>query len=165
MKYVILCFGLLISSSVLAQQTENTANPLQPFEFLIGGEWKTTTTTQTFSWGFNKQSVVSELYFTDGDSVRLTGKITWFWHPGEKTIKGYGHSVEMAMNFFDYSTAFESPTVMFNTFYGYGGTADGIPQYEKLEFIGENEYKWTYFNKVLDELKPAYGLTFKRENN
>lgn len=152
------------TGSVRAQSQIEPENPLQPFEFFIGGAWVSETTYQTFEWGVGKLSVKSKLYFLEGDKKTLVGEITWFWHPGENKIKGYGHAINMAMNFFEYTTKFESPTVMMNTFYAYGGQYDGVAQHEKLEFINQNEYLWTYYNKMKDELLPAYSRTFRREN-
>lgn len=147
-----------------AQEADSTANPLQNFEFLIGGTWSTDNTQQTFEWGVGQKSVVSKLYFSRGDSLQLVGEITWFWHPGLKQIKGFGTSIEMQMDFFDYTTVFEGPYKMVNTFMGYGGHIDGLPQLETLEFVDENKYLWTYFNKKGLEFHPAYSITYRRKD-
>lgn len=160
--YLILVLLLLPYSSKAQEVAETQTNPLAPFEFLVGGTWSSTTTLQTFEWGVGNQSVISNLYFTDADSAKLVGEITWFWHPGKQEIKGYGTSIEMAMNFFDYTTFFDSPKVMRNEFFGYGGSVDNLKQYETLEFINDDQYLWTYYNLVAGELKPAYSLTFSR---
>ena len=163
MKTIITGLLLLLSSSTFAQELAAPENPLQPFEFLIGGAWVTQTTYQTFEWGLNKQAVYSELFFVEGDSLVKSGEMTWFWHPGEKKIKGYAHSTNMAMNFFEYETTFENPREMRNIFYAWGGNFDGIPQYETLIFIDENEYKWTSYDRVGDKLEPGLSITFRRE--
>lgn len=163
MKYLLSLFVLCFSQITLAQTSEENTNPLQPFEFLIGGTWTTPSTRQTFEWGLNHQAVYSELFFVQGDSLVKSGEMTWFWHPGEKKIKGFAHSINMAMSFFEYETEFESPTEMRNTFYAWGGNYDGIPQYERLLFIGEDEYKWTSFERKGDNLEPGISITFKRE--
>mgnify|MGYP004089725151 CR=1 FL=1 len=55
MKFLNLVFVLFVLSSGLFVQTENnTANPLQPFEFLVGGVWASATTIQTFEWGIGQ---------------------------------------------------------------------------------------------------------------
>lgn len=156
----------IITSSAYAQELsqDSTSNQLQYFEHLVGGVWEADRTRQTFEWGIGQKSVVSKLYFTDADSLKLVGEITWFWHPGEKKIRGYGTSIDMAMDFFDYTTVFESPYKMLNTFMGYGGQIEGVPQLETLEFIEEDKYLWTYFNREGNEFVPAYSITFLRKN-
>lgn len=165
MKYLLLIALFIINSDLRAQSNppDSTSNPLQNFEFLVGGIWESTNTQQTFEWGIGEKSIVSKLYFTNDDSLRLVGEITWFWHPGLKAIKGYGTSLEMEMDFFDYTTTFETPSKMLNTFVGYGGHVDGMQQLETLEFIDSNKYLWTYFDKQGLEFSPSYSITFQRK--
>lgn len=168
MKYLFVLFFIsAFFSQINAQEVsqDSTSNPLQYFDHLIGGVWESDNTQQTFEWGIGQKSVVSKLYFTETDTLKLVGEITWFWHPGEKKIRGYGTSIDMAMDFFDYTTVFESPYKMLNTFMAYGGHIDGVPQLETLEFIEENKYLWTYFNREGNEFAPAYSITFLRKNN
>ncbi len=162
----LLVSGIFLFEGAQAQEQEadSTGNPLQNFEFLIGGAWTADRTHQTFEWGVGEKSVVSKLYFTNDDTLKLVGEITWFWHPGLKQIKGYGTSIEMQMDFFDYTTVFEAPTKMVNTFMGYGGHIDGVPQLETLEFVDEDKYLWTYYNKQGLEFHPAYSITFRRKD-
>ncbi|GAB5408215.1 MAG: hypothetical protein BalsKO_05800 [Balneolaceae bacterium] len=165
MKYIFFLSLFVVSTNLRAQNNlpDSSSNPLQNFEFLVGGIWETDNTQQTFEWGIGEKSIVSKLYFTDNDSLKLVGEITWFWHPGLKAIKGYGTSIEMEMDFFDYSTSFETPTKMLNTFTAYGGHIDGVQQLETLEFIEENKYIWTYFSKSGLEFSPSYSITFERQ--
>lgn len=164
MKYLCLLL-LFFSPGLKAQSTtpDSISNPLKNFEFLVGGIWEASNTEQTFEWGIGEKSIVSKLYFTNNDSLKLVGEITWFWHPGLKVIKGFGTSIEMEMNFFDYTTSFEAPTKMINTFMAYGGHIDGYQQLETLEFIEDNKYLWTYYEKKGLEFNPSYSITFKRK--
>ncbi len=146
--------------SLLAQDS----NPLQPFEFLIGGEWSTETTVQIFEWGVGEQSVHSKLYFIAGKDTTLSGEITWFWHPELNIIKGYGHLLSDQISFFDYSTEFSDPRRMNNSITGFGRNNLKIPIIESIEFIGENQYRWTMYERVLDELKPGGSIVFNRKN-
>tara|TARA_R110000868_G_scaffold410693_8_gene699923 strand:- start:4776 stop:5279 length:504 start_codon:yes stop_codon:yes gene_type:complete len=164
MKFLFLVTLLIFSTNLKAQdtQSDSSSNPLQNFEFLVGGTWETNNTQQTFEWGIGEKSIVSKLYFTNNDSLKLVGEITWFWHPGLKAIKGYGTSIEMEMDFFDYTTSFETPTKMVNTFIGYGGHVDGVQQLETLEFIDNDKYLWTYYEKKGLEFNASYSITFRR---
>lgn len=165
MKTTVLLFLFILTTSLSAQETntDSLQNPLQNFEFLVGGTWESSNTLQTFEWGVGEKSVISKLYFTNDDSLKLVGEITWFYHPGLKAIKGYGTSIGMEMDFFDYTTSFENPKKMVNTFLGYGGHIDGAQQLETLEFIDTNKYLWTYFNRDGLEFSPAYSITFNRK--
>lgn len=164
MKYLFLFLLFFTSSNLHAQYslTDSTSNPLKNFEFLVGGIWEGSNTQQSFEWGVGKKSIVSKLYFTNKDSLKLVGEITWFWHPGLKSIKGFGTSIDMDMDFFDYTTSFEAPTKMINTFMAYGGHIDGYQQLETLEFIDTNKYIWTYYEKKGLEFSPSYSITFRR---
>ncbi|MBO6794320.1 MAG: hypothetical protein JJ895_10455 [Balneolaceae bacterium] len=165
MRSSVLLFLFLFGAQVQAQQSQQeTANPLQYFEFLVGGEWRTPTTIQTFEWGIGKKSIHSKLYIINNADTTLNGEITWFWHPGMKTIKGYGNLLNQHIDFFDYSTEFTDSRRMNNSIVGYGGSADGVNIIESLEFIGEDQYRWTMYNRVLDQLQPAMSAMFTREN-
>ena len=52
---------------------------------------------------------------------------------------------------------------MNNSIIGYGGSTEGVNIVESLEFIGTDKYRWTMYNRVLDELKPAMSAMFTRE--
>ncbi len=162
MSKLVFAFLIVISSQLTLKAQD--ANPLQPFEYLIGGNWNTETTMQTFEWGVGEKSVHSELYFIAEGDTSLAGEITWFWHPGKQKIKGYGHLLSNQLIFFDYSTEFTEPRKMTNVILGYNHQIDEVPIYESLEFIDTNQYRWTMYEKVLDELKPQISIVFKRKN-
>jgi hypothetical protein len=61
----VLCNSLTLSAQ--------DSNPLQPFEYLIGGEWTTQTTVQIFEWGVGNKSVYSRLYVKNGSDTTLSG--------------------------------------------------------------------------------------------
>jgi hypothetical protein len=147
-------------SSVIAQES----NPLQPFEFLIGGEWSTNTTAQTFEWGVGKKLVHSKLYYITNNDTSLAGEITWFWHPGQKQIKGYGHLLNDQVSFFDYTTEFSDSRRMNNSITGYNSQSMSIPIIESIEFLENDSYRWTMYERVLDELRPGGSIVFNRKN-
>lgn len=159
--FIFAFFCLSVNYSLVTAQE---SNPLQPFEFLIGGEWSTETTVQTFNWGVGQKTVHSELHFIANEDTSLAGEITWFWHPGEKKIKGYGHLLSDQLIFFDYSTDFSSERRMENTILGYNVIGYEVNIIESIEFIDEDQYLWTMYDRVLDELKPQLSITFSRKN-
>ena len=156
-------FSIFVLCNSFTLSAQNS-NPLQPFEYLIGGEWTTQTTVQIFEWGVGNKSVYSRLYVKNGSDTTLSGEITWFWHPGEKQIKGYGHLVSNQLSFFDYTSTFTHPTRMDNIVLGYNNTPVSVPIFESIEFIDENTYRWTMYENVLNDLKPLMNLDFKRKN-
>lgn len=155
-------FLILLSTTVKAQSESD--NPLQSFEFLIGGAWTTATTYQVFEWGIDERSVKSRLYFIEDDTLRQVGDLSWFWHPGLQEIRGYGTAVDMGIDIFDYNTSFENPKRLLNIFTSFGRKGDGTTQMEALDFIDENHYTWTYYNIIAGEASPAYSFTFERKD-
>lgn len=156
-------FLVLLSATAVKAQTDSE-NPLQPFEFLIGGAWTTPTTYQVFEWGIDEKSVKSRLYFIEDDTLRQVGDLAWFWHPGLQQIRGYGTATDMGIDIFDYNTSFENPKRLLNIFTAFGRKGNGTTQMEALDFIDENHYTWTYYNIIDGEASPAYSFTFERKD-
>ena len=164
MKYFFSALLLLITISATAQTTEpeTPENPLQPFEFLIGGGWYGSASYQTFEWGVGQKLVKSKLYFVRNDTLRHVGEMMWFWHPGEEVIRGYGISINMANDFFEYTTSFDGPRRMVNDYSSYGGPTDYPNQHVTLDFIDENVYKWTYYEMRSGEWVALYSIDYER---
>ena len=162
MRYILILLVILLTTQSKSNAQE--VNPLQPFEFLVGGVWSTETTVQIFEWGVGQQSVHSKLYFIAEGDTSLSGEITWFWHPGLQMIKGYGHLLSNQISFFDYSTEFTDPKRMNNSIIGYNAQGNEIPVIESIEFVGNDQYRWTMYDRVLDELKPQLSIVFNRKN-
>jgi len=157
--------SLMISISINAQENNlGSDNPLEPFDFLIGGEWSTATTVQTFEWGVGQKSVHSKLYFIADKDTSLAGEISWFWHPGLQSIKGYGHLLSNQISFFDYSTEFTNRSTMNNSIVGYNINSMSVPIIESIEFLVDDQYRWTMYDRVVDELKPQMSIIFNRKN-
>ncbi|NNF36357.1 MAG: hypothetical protein HKN68_19800, partial [Saprospiraceae bacterium] len=97
MKNIILLLCLLMATINVSSQitTDAKMSPLSGFESYIGGEWQFGETYQVFEWGIGKKSVKSRSYFILNGEPTLTSEGLWFWHPGEKIIKGYFTAVNM----------------------------------------------------------------------
>lgn len=104
------------------------------------------------------------LYFISNSDTTLSGEITWFWHPKEKVIKGYGHLLSNQISYFDYSTKFKDSLTMVNTIEGYNSEDVRIPIYETIQFIGSNTYRWTMYEKIMNKLEPQMSIIFNRKN-
>jgi hypothetical protein len=140
---------------------EGADNPLAPFERVIGGKWHMEGSYQTFEWAVGKQGVVAKSYFATDEGEKLVGQGMWFWHPGEKAIKGYFVAVGMGIDVFEYTTGFESDRMVSQlTTYGSGNTQEWE---ETFDFNGDDEYVWTLFSKTPEGPQKAMGGTYKRQ--
>jgi len=135
---VILC-GWLLTTNVNLSMAQEKETPLEAFSPLIEGTWVLDNTQQTFEWGGGRQSVVSKSYVVESGTPRLSTEGMWFWHPGEKKIKGYFRAVNMPVSFFDYTTTFEKNKIVHKLS---AFTSSGMKQefWEIMEFAGDGAY-------------------------
>ena len=105
---------LLVAFGSLPQvlHANDADNPLAPFERLIGGRWAIEGSYQEFSWGVGKRSVTARGYFVFDGEARLVSEGSWYWHPGEKTIRGTFTATGMPVVLFDYTTRFEGDAMV-----------------------------------------------------
>ena len=95
-------------ASLQAPGTQQSAlDHLAPFEQLIGGQWYLEGSYQEFEWGVGRRSVRSRSYFIIEGEPKLVSEGIWFWHPGERQIRGVVTAIDMPVVFFDYTTRFE----------------------------------------------------------
>lgn len=135
-------------------------NPLAPFDRLVGGRWVADDGTYSvYSWGLGHQSIKVEMYFViEGNDV-LVSEGLWFWHPGEKKIRGYHTAVEMPVNFFDYVTEWEGDT-MVNRLVSYGEM--GGDYLETWAFSDADTYVWTLLQGPEGQEQRVMGGTWRR---
>lgn len=162
---VAICTGLIVcalcAAQIGAQDGEKSpANPLSPFERLIGGQWHLENTYQEFEWGSGKQSVRGRSYQVKDGEASLVSEGLWFYHPGEGEIKGYFVGSGMGVDLIDYTTEINEERMVNDlTSYGtYGGAYE-----EVWEFTGDDEYVWTLYQKTDDGRKKMMGGTFVRK--
>lgn len=138
------------------------ANPLAPFERLIGGRWRLDDSYQAFEWGLGRLSVKSRSYSIVGGLPKLVGEGLWFWHPGEQRIKGYFTTVGMPVAFFDYTTRFEDDR-MVSELRAYDATGSATRYVEVWEFTDADHYAWSLMQHTPQGLKEAMKAVFTRE--
>ena len=149
-------------------RSENSAagqpasNPLSPFERLIGGEWHLEGSYQEFEWGVGRRSVKSRSYFMVDGSPKLVSEGIWFWHPGEKEIKGVFTAIDMPVTFFDYTTRFEDKK-MVNDLRSYGSNGNEKVYVETWDFTDDTHFVWKLLRKTPDGLKEEMGGTYTRK--
>jgi hypothetical protein len=137
-------------------------NPLMPFERLIGGEWHLEGSYQEFEWGVGRKSVKSRSYFMVDGSPKLVSEGIWFWHPGEKEIKGVFTAIHMPVTFFDYTTRFEDKK-MVNDLRSYDSNGNEMVYAETWDFKDDMHFVWKLLSKTPDGLKEEMGGTYTRK--
>ena len=160
----ILLLAILFCSLPVLSAQENNSNPekqLTPFTKLIGGEWHLGDSYQIFEWGVGKLSVNSKNYFVVEGSPKLVAEGSWFWHPGEKALKGYFTAVGMPAVLFVYTTEFET-NKMINMLITYTAEGKREAYTEVWEFVDEDSYNWTLYSGDAEETKIMEG-TYRRK--
>jgi hypothetical protein len=127
----------ILTNPLEVEAQQPAADPLAPFERLVGGQWHLEGSYQEFEWGLGRRSVKSRGYFMVDGKPRLVSEGVWFWHPGEKQIKGVFTAIDMPVVFFDYTTPFEKDR-MVNDLRAYGPRGNETAYVETWEFTDES---------------------------
>ena len=138
------------------------AEPLAPFERLIGGKWKFDDSYTEYEWGVGKQSVKARSYFLVEGDLKLVSEGSWFWHPGEGQIKGVFTAVGMPVALFDYTTRFEGER-MVNDLAAYSASGEKTMYVETWEFTDETHYNWKLLQESPDGLQEVMVGRFSKE--
>jgi hypothetical protein len=160
--------GAVVAAAVAApgpatgESSAAPGNPLAPFERMIGGQWHIPTTYQTVEWGVDKKSVVARAYLTTDRGDKLVSEGMWYWHPGEKAIKGHFVAVGMGIDLFEYTTRFEGDR-MINYLVTYGSDGARHEYEETWDFRGDDEIVWTLWSQTPDGPRKEMGDTYKRK--
>jgi hypothetical protein len=137
------------------------SNPLHPFERLIGGQWHLEGSYQEFEWGIDRRLVKSRNYFIVEGKPKLVAEGMWFWHPGEKQIKGVFTGIDMPVLFFDYTTRFEK-NKMINDLRAYDTNQIETLYVESWDFTDDSHYVWELSTKTPDGLQYLMGGTYTK---
>jgi hypothetical protein len=157
------CLGTPDLTGQGPEGTRSAADPLAPFEALIGGQWHLDDSYQVFEWGVGRRSVKSRSYLVLEGSPKLVAEGFWYWHPKERQIRGAFTAIEMPAVYFEYTTRFEDG-VMVNDLRSYD--ADGVETayVETWELTDSDHYRWTLFTETPDGLQEVMAGTFDRRN-
>lgn len=142
--------------------SEADKNPLAPFARLVGGKWVMGDLFHVFEWGVGKLSMKANSYFVQAGEAALAGDGGWFWHPGDKAIRGWQFAVGMGIDLFDYTTRWEGDK-MVNDLTTYDAAGNASEYLEEWDFTDADTYEWTLYAKTPDGAQKAMGGTFKRE--
>lgn len=145
-----------------AKTGHSSANPLQPFERLIGGQWHLGESYQELEWGVGRQSVRARSYFVVAGEAKLVSEGIWYWHPGEQQIKGLFTAIDMPVSLFDYITRFEGDT-MVNDLRAYGTSGKETVFAETWKFTDDNHFEWTLTSVLADGSEAVMSDTYTRQ--
>ena len=164
-QLLILPVLLLIQCSwapLFSQGQDRYADELESFSRLIGGEWHLENTYQVFTWGVGKRSLHAESYAMSEGTPKLVSQGSWFWHPGEKHIKGYFTAIEMSVALFEYTTRFEGNT-MINELTAYSEDGQVSNYVETWEFTASDTFQWTLYMETGDKSSKLMEGTYRRK--
>ncbi len=161
---VIACTPLWIpyASSIDPAGPQPTSNPLAPFERLIGGQWHVEGSYQEFEWGVGHRSVRSRSYFVIEGRPKLVAEGSWYWHPGEKQIRGVFTAIDMPVVLFDYTTRFEG-NKMVNDLRSYAANGSESAYVETWDFIDDARYVWKLLKETPEGLQEVMGDTYSKK--
>ena len=159
----ILCF--LFQNSITAQKSDSIySSTLAPFTRLVGGEWHLGDSYSTFEWGVGNQSIISKGYFMNEGSPTLVSEGIWFWHPGEKKIKGFSTAIGMPIAFFDYTT-YSNGNILEHRLKCYTAKGEEQNYMETWEFTDANSYVWTLYAIVPEGKTKVMDGTYLRKSD
>jgi hypothetical protein len=137
------------------------ADPLAPFERLIGGQWHFDGSYSEFEWGLGRQSVTTRSYFIIEGEPKLVSEGFWFWHPGEKQIKGTFTAIDMPVVLFNYTVRFED-NKMVADLVAFDAEGNETSYVETWEFTDDTHYEWKLLSETPDGLVEVMGGTYER---
>ena len=150
-----------LARSQTPESPKSMSDPLAPFERLVGGQWHLEGSYQEFEWGVGRRSVKSRSYFIIEGEPKLVAEGIWFWHPGEKQIKGVFTAIDMPVVFFDYTTRFEGDG-MVSDFSSYGVNGSETAYVETWDFTDATHYVWKLFKKTPDGMHEEMSGTYSK---
>lgn len=139
------------------------ANPLAPFERLVGGQWHLGDSYQEFEWGVGRLSIKATSYFVVDGQPLLVSEGTWYWHPEANVIKGTFTAVEMPASLFEYETRFQADT-MLSELTTYDSAGNKKTYVERWKFLDDAHFEWTLFRKTDNELLQEMQGTYVRSD-
>ena len=139
-------------------------SPLAPFDRLIGGQWHTEGSYQTFTWGVGGQSVKAASFFIINGETELVSEGSWYWHPGENSIRGQFVAKSMPVVLFDYTTRF-TDNAMISDLKAYDASGKELSYVESWVFTDDSHYEWTLSRQTAEGLVKEMSATYERRNS
>jgi hypothetical protein len=135
---------------------------LAPLARLVGGRWYLGEDSyHTFALGVGGQSVTTSSYAVLPDGERLISEGTFFYHPGERVVKGYVVAIDMGLDLFEYAIEAHSDTLVMDLRV-FGPQAGTTPLRETWVFTDNDHYVWTLLQQGEDGWERLMGGTYAR---
>ena len=132
-------------------------NPLAPFARLVGGEWHIGPLRHVYEWGIGRRTIHARSYYQAG---ALASEARWFFHPGEKVIRGY--SVDAKGTFLaEMTTRFEGDTLV-NELRVIGADGAESTHTGKWVFTDDDRYDWTLWAETPEGPKQTMAASAER---
>lgn len=163
LKSLLLTFSIISISVLPSIGQDEEQNPLQSFEWIIGGEWHFENAFQVFEWGVGKKSVKSKNFYLINGDTTLVSEGSWFWHPGTESIQGYFTAIMMPVVFFDYETTLEENKIV-STIKAYSTSNEESVYTEILEQTDENTCEWSLWQETPNGKTKVMGSEFIRKS-
>ena len=94
---------------------------------------------------------------------KLVSEGYWYWHPGEKQIKGLFTAIEMPVVLFEYTTRFEGNT-MVNDLKTFAANGSETIFAETWEFVDDTHFEWKLTSELSDGTEAMMSGTYVRIN-
>lgn len=161
-----LFLAALLMAALPASAADTTADgearaALAGFAPWIGGEWEMQGSIQTFEWGLDRRSVIGRSWWEVAGERTLVSEGVWFWHPGEKRVRGYFTALQMPVDFLEYTLLITDGRITCDVL---GWTAQGEREEyrETWEMEGEHACAWAQFQRHGDHYEKTMSGTFRR---
>ena len=139
--------------------SEPAPGPLEAMSRLVGGTWKIGPLSHVFEFGIARHTLHARSYYTEGNFV---SEARWFWHPGEKTIKGY--AVDAAgSGLTEMTTTFEGDR-MTNVLVLTNGDGESQQYVGEWVFVDADRYDWTLYSETAGKREKQFEATGNRES-
>ena len=131
--------------------------PSRRFARLVGGEWHIGPLSHVFEWGIGRRTVHARSYDEAGE---LASELRWFYHPGEKAIRGY--SVDASGAFFaELTTRFEGDTLS-NELVMIDAAGAETTYSAEWVFTDDDHYEWTLWAETAEGPKQTMAAIAER---
>ena len=158
MRPVLMLACALLATTAAAEPADN---PLASFAGFVGGRWYLEDSYMELEWGVGQRSVSARSYFTVNGESKLVSEGFWYWHPGERRIRGTFTAIDMPVVLFLYMARFEGDT-MIGDLVAYGPNGKETKFVETWKLEDEARFTWKLSSETPDGQELSMDGTYIR---
>jgi len=147
-----------------AARPEPAQDPLAGFVPFIGGQWHMEGSYTELEWGVSRQSVKARSYFVVDGHSKLVSEGFWYWHPGERQIKGIFTAIDMPVVLFVYTMRFEG-AAMIGDLKAFAANGKETEFIETWKLVDDSHFAWTLSSMTADGQEQSMSGTYTRRMN